>query len=92
MDSTTPTYAPLSAGALALMAVVKPVANSVVEPVVTPVTNWRARGDSNARPLAPQASALSAELRARTYHGPVLIFRMQLLSLHLSLVLLLNLS
>ncbi len=83
---------PLSAAALALMDVVKPAANPVVEPVVTAVVKWRARGDLNARPLAPQASALSAELRARTYHGSVLTFRMQLLSLHLSLVLLLNLS
>jgi hypothetical protein len=27
--------------------------------------NWRARGDLNPRPLAPQANALSTELRAR---------------------------
>ena len=48
----------------------------VVVPVVTPAVglslccccadvNWRARRDLNARPLAPQASALSPELRAR---------------------------
>ena len=30
-----------------------------------PAKEWRARGDLNPRPLAPQANALSTELRAR---------------------------
>lgn len=33
---------------------------------------WYAREDSNLRPLAPQASALSAELRA---HAPISVVR-----------------
>ena len=46
------------------MPIVRPIVDPVVDPAVIPVVNWRARGDLNARPLAPQASALSPELRA----------------------------
>ena len=35
--------------------------------------SWYARQDSNLRPLAPEASALSAELRARTYAVPEIL-------------------